>query len=126
VSYEDVKRFREKRRIEAREYLGSRCAWCGATEKLDFDHIDPSTMIFRIANGLINKAEVFWAEVAKCQLLCRDCHTEKSSAEGSFRTVGHGEGKTGKKSCRCELCGPLKNKYMREFKARARESSSVG
>ncbi len=30
----------------------------------------------------------FWAEVAKCQLLCRPHHKEKSSREGSFSIYG--------------------------------------
>ena len=126
MGYERIKRFRDKRRAEALVYLGSQCAWCGVTEKLEFDHKDPATMSFRIANGLINKAEVFWAEVDKCQLLCRTCHDRKTEADGSYRTVGHGEGLTGKKNCRCELCGPLKNKYMREYKARKARVAQSG
>lgn len=34
------------------------------------------------------------------------------------QTVGHGGGLTGVKNCRCELCGPLKNRYMRDLRAR--------
>ena len=56
-------------------------------------------------------------ELAKCQLLCQPHHLEKTIRE---RSVGHGEGLTGKRNCRCELCGPLKLAYNREFKKRKR------
>jgi len=32
--------------------LGGRCVRCGATEDLEFDHIDPSTKRFTISGGL--------------------------------------------------------------------------
>lgn len=100
---------------EAREKLGGKCVLCGSLEDLEMDHIDRSTKLFTISGGWSRNPDEFWAEVAKCQLLCRDHHAEKTARE---RSVGHGEGKTGKKNCLCELCRPLKNAYARERKAR--------
>jgi hypothetical protein len=100
---------------EAREKLGGKCVICGSTEGLEMDHIDRSTKLFTISIGWSRKPEEFWAEVAKCQLLCRVHHAEKTARE---RSVDHGQGKTGKKNCLCELCRPLKNAYARERKAR--------
>lgn len=37
--------------------------------------------------------------------------------------VEHGQGKTGKKNCRCDLCWPLKIAYMKEFKRKQREAA---
>lgn len=72
---------REHLRTELRELLGGRCARCGSTKELHFDHIDPATKLFAIANGLSRPRAVLLAEVAKCQLLCRPHHDEKSDLE---------------------------------------------
>ena len=55
------------------------CKQCGAghTKKapLDFHHRDPTTKLFKISRGLHRvSAERLWAEVAKCDVLCKDCH----------------------------------------------------
>lgn len=60
---------------------GGRCVVCGSVDKLEFDHIDPSTKLFDISGGATRKMEVLLEEVDKCQLLCRGCHIEKSSNE---------------------------------------------
>lgn len=65
------------------EKLGGACAVCGSVDRLEFDHIDPSTKIdvinFRWAAAKVE------AEVAKCQLLCRTCHQRKSAYESKLR-----------------------------------------
>lgn len=85
----------KKRADEALALLGGVCVVCGTAENLDFDHIDPKTKLFRIKAMLRTSAEKFWAEVAKCQLLCRPHHIEKSNAEGS--TLKRGEDQGGSK-----------------------------
>lgn len=75
------KRWRELKRRryqEARELLGGRCGRCGATSDLEIDHIDPSAKTFRITDVLTRKREVRLAELSKCQLLCTDCHADKT------------------------------------------------
>lgn len=103
------------RRVEALALLGGCCVVCGTTEKLEFDHIDPSTKIFDVSklNGV--SKERYFDEISKCQLLCHEHHVEKSISE---RSVDHGEGITGKKNCRCELCGPLKREYEKRYRNR--------
>jgi len=73
-----------KRRYDERwpiavKMLGGRCVECGATERLEFDHIDPRSKRFEIADKL---AQYAWphimVELAKCQLLCNTCHIAKS------------------------------------------------
>lgn len=61
--------------------LGGKCARCGITEDLEFDHIDRATKTFVITSGLDQPRERLLAELAKCQLLCRMHHKEKTSAE---------------------------------------------
>lgn len=118
-----------RRRAEYISQLGGVCVICGAEESLEFDHIDARTKtadISKLLNGA-SKATLD-AEISKCQLLCRTCHVEKSQQMRDTKFVDHGEGLTGKRNCRCEKCGPLKNAYMRKFKQNAKlkaEQSSV-
>ena len=86
--------------------LGSRCYRCDATEDLQFDHIDPATK----HPALKSITGSFWswswdrieAELAKCQLLCRSCHQEKTRVD--FEPP-HGTNSryTGRR-CRCGDC----------------------
>lgn len=111
---------------EAREKLGGKCVLCGSTGGLEMDHIDRTTKLFTISIGWSRKPEEFWAEVAKCQLLCRDHHAEKTARE---QEVGHGEGLSGKKNCPCDKCRAKKAEYMRnnsaKYKANAAAKRSI-
>ena len=101
----------EKRRNGFIEELGGVCVQCNSVDELEFDHIDPETKSFNVAKKMANGAiAVLREEIAKCQLLCKKCHKKKSVAQ---EEVGHGEGLTGKKNCRCELCAPLKNEHSK-------------
>lgn len=107
---------------EARKSLGDKCVVCGDTERLEMDHIDRSTKLFTISMGWSRAPEEFWSEVAKCQLLCRRHHEEKTMREQS---IGHGEGLTGKRNCLCDKCRPLKNAYSRVKKAKNRAAEAA-
>lgn len=64
--------------------LGGKCVTCASTERLHFDHIDPTTKEFavdKLAHSFRTREAQFWAEVAKCQLLCHSCHGKKSARE---------------------------------------------
>tara|TARA_B100001059_G_C17294102_1_gene314193 strand:+ start:42 stop:491 length:450 start_codon:yes stop_codon:yes gene_type:complete len=82
------KRYYEKL-SESMEKLGGKCVKCGATERLEFDHIDPKNKSFEITRGLLmGDREKFQEELDKCQLLCYDCHLEKtkqSYLNGEFK-----------------------------------------
>ena len=70
----------KKRRDQFINLLGGSCANCGATNQLEFDHIDPSTKQFSIGKLLNVSYEKALAEVRKCQLLCKSCHKIKTNA----------------------------------------------
>lgn len=71
----------EKRRVEAMKKLGDCCIRCGITKHIEFDHIDTTTKIMTVARAASRSDDFFWAEVAKCQLLCRACHLEKTAED---------------------------------------------
>lgn len=75
----------EKRRIKAVIYLGGKCVRCGELEDLDFDHIIPVTKIMTIARASARSEIFFWAEVDKCQLLCKPCHLIKTEEDLMIR-----------------------------------------
>ena len=74
---------------ESMEKLGGKCVKCGATERLQFDHIYPKDKSFEITRKLLmGDREKFQEELDKCQLLCYDCHLEKtkqSYLNGEFK-----------------------------------------
>lgn len=104
------------RRKEFLEILGNKCVECGSTNELEFDHIDASTKSFEIGRMLnVSKARAL-EELAKCQILCKAHHKEKTEREADNKQVAHGGGLTGKRNCYCDLCAPLKRAYRRQYK----------
>ena len=71
----------ESRRQAAVDLLGAQCARCESTIDLEFDHIDPKTKTMSIARASSRSEDFFWNEVAKCQLLCKPCHLEKTAED---------------------------------------------
>lgn len=108
-----------ERRAEAIALLGGKCVECGTTENLQFDHIDPKLKTMSVSKLWSVSKERYLKEIQLCQLLCKTHHIEKTRRE---RSVEHGQGLTGKRNCRCELCRPLKNAYVNAKRA----ASSVG
>ena len=81
----DQKRIRKERRQYLEEYLGGKCVRCGATEKLDFDHIIPADKSYTIGSNITCfSLEELILEVDKCQLLCRPCHIQKGKENGDY------------------------------------------
>jgi len=66
----------QQNRQKCLDRLGGKCVECGATEYLQFDHINPSEKSYNITNNLHRKD--LDEELKKCQLLCWDCHMEKT------------------------------------------------
>ena len=79
ANYEQTKY--AQRRQYAVSKLGGRCVRCGSTENLEFDHIDESTKFANISDLMRMSIELLDAELAKCQLLCHDCHMQKTYEE---------------------------------------------
>jgi hypothetical protein len=109
-----MRRRNQARRDAAIAALGGRCVECGTTELLQLDHIDPATKSFNLNRQWAAAESRFWAEVAKCQPLCKQHHEKKSARE---RSVEHGGGAAGKRRCKCDRCRAQKAAHNRQYKA---------
>lgn len=104
--------------------MGGRCVACGSTELLQFDHVDRTTKAFDISSSWGRKWETIVAELAKCQLLCRDCHKAKSDAEATTRR--HGTHPMCRAGCRCDPCREGNAVYMKPIMAASRRHTCAG
>lgn len=75
---ERAKVAREKLKLKMQELKkGLKCEFCGEDHPacLDFHHRDPNEKEFSIANGMMRKSfEKIKQEIAKCSVLCSNCH----------------------------------------------------
>mgnify|MGYP001561270030 FL=1 len=115
------KRYR-KRRKEALEFLGGICAKCETKENLQLDHINRNSKEFDIGRFWGTTLERFWAEVKKCQILCKPCHIIKTGNEvlakhGTISRYAHR-----KTPCRCKLCIQAMSIYRKAWRKKRRVS----
>lgn len=105
-------------------FLGGKCVRCPSRDRLEMDHIDPSTKYKRISQLANYKEETFWEEVKKCQLLCKDCHRKKSREDAKHPEHGT---KTSYRRCgppACKICRATRQKI--EIKRWIRKLRSLG
>lgn len=121
--YDRERYYRRKARLI--EILGGKCAQCGLTDQLEFDHKDSSTKAFTIGDSWTKPLSEIEAELSKCQLLCKDCHLDKTCAE-KCKLTPHGtiSGYYTRK-CRCEECKKAYAKYRKERRSTGREKARV-
>lgn len=104
----------ERRRLEYIAQLGGCCVKCGSKDRLEFDHIDPSTKSFGVSDRMAGMAkDRLDAEVAKCQLLCIGCHFEKTLVDKGIERWKHGT-LSGYRYCRCPECKKAKSDHSRQ------------
>ncbi len=105
---EYIREYRKKRKQLALDMLGGKCVVCGTEDNLHFDHITPENKVNEISSMFTSNINVFIDEVKKCQLLCSDCHIEKSINEGDYlinrKSWEHGVSGYINQKCRCEIC----------------------
>jgi hypothetical protein len=89
-------------------FAGKCCAGCGSAKRLQLDHVDPKTKVSHRVWSWSDKRRL--AELAKCQILCYDCHLEKTirfdkphAQHGSARMYNF-------YGCRCNSCRARKSK----------------
>lgn len=125
--------YQNKRNAERRSWaiktLGGKCVVCGSRDRLEIDHIDPSTKSFTISGASSASNERFEREVRKCQLLCRRHHHEKTVRERGFKMAAGTHGTlSAYRYCKCDLCRAAKSlhsRLAREKRADMDRSKSV-
>lgn len=113
MGYRSVEQQREYQRrwIAARreEWIRENgpCASCGIWNSLEVDHIDPKKKLIAVSSlwGMAKTNPKRIAELAKCQVLCTDCHKGKTDLDFDHGIWKHGTltGYT-KYKCRCDEC----------------------
>ena len=78
--------YKKQRRQKIKDYLGGKCAGCGSTTNLQFDHLDRTTKKFNISKHVCMAWDKLTEEADKCQLLCQRCHKLKTS---TFHDANH-------------------------------------
>lgn len=62
------------------------CADCGQRFPyvcMDFDHLDPGTKVMEVSRMTNLPIEQVKAEIAKCELVCANCHRIRTATRGS-------------------------------------------
>lgn len=71
---------RKERILFGIRYHGNKCNSCGNSFdpcQYDFHHLDPESKSFTISENILVSLDKFEEEVAKCELLCANCHRLK-------------------------------------------------
>lgn len=74
-----------RRKQKLIDMLGGKCAKCGTTDELTFDHKDPTEKSFSVGKLLNYRWSIILREIEKCQILCAPCHREKNRSDGTFK-----------------------------------------
>ena len=113
MDYEARAERRKARREKFLKLLGGKCAECGSKKDLHFDHVRPTTKT-RHTSRLwdANEADV-QKELKNCQLLCADCHHQKSLDHADYgKPSEHGTlWRYIKHKCRCKRCRARMSEY---------------
>lgn len=66
--------------------LGGSCQKCGNSDSrvLDFDHVDPAAKQMLISQSYSKPLAELEAEIAKCRLLCANCHRIATLESGGY------------------------------------------
>lgn len=88
---ETIKEKKAKKKAFLIEMLGGKCVGCGATENLQFDHIDRKQKSFTIGKMLgYSLEDKLIPEAKKCQLLCKFCHQIKTTINHDMHSLANG------------------------------------
>ena len=123
MPYADKERQREYQRRWAAErraafFRGKRCVRCGGAKRLELDHIDPSKKVsHNIWSWSEPKRE---AEIAKCQVLCRPCHEQKTARDMRYGLTHGTEHGYRRYRCRCAHCKAAHSREMAKYRRRMR------
>lgn len=118
---------RERRalnKLYALSKFGNKCIKCNSKNKLQFDHVNRNNKSIEISDMFAHSREKLDKELKKCQLLCEDCHIEKTFIDMGYRKHGTLRGYRNKK-CRCNLCKKAWENYKVLHAQRRREARKL-
>ncbi len=122
-------RYREERikrhRQAVRAYLGAKCAKCGVPDRLEVDHIKREDKNFNFSVSYGKSMKRLLKEASKCQLLCKDCHVEKTVLESTGYAEHGSPSYYTNHGCRCDDCRKSWNSYRRSYRARLKLATQV-
>ena len=81
----------EKRAAEIVAMKGSECLLCGYDKcpaALEFHHVDPSIKDSAVSQMLYNSKEKIEIEIAKCVVLCSNCHRKHHAGVEGYEING--------------------------------------
>ena len=121
MPYSDIEKQRkfqrERNRANRVRWLSENgpCRHCGSSQNLQVDHVDRGLKVdHRVWSWNTSRR---LAELAKCQVLCKACHTAKTRSELSFPIV-HGTRAGYRKGCRCVACTAIQVASVYAWRAR--------
>jgi len=125
MAYKDKEKQREYQRkwISARrqEWIDENgpCTKCGLSDDPEVDHInkEDKSLTLSAVWGMNKDNPKRIAELAKCQVLCHDCHKEKSISE-QRRKIHGTHTMYSNYGCRCELCRVSNATKARNYRKR--------
>ena len=97
---------------------GGQCFHCGENRLhcLDVDHIDCHK---KVSHKIWSWSKVRREEeLSKCQVLCKNCHAEKTSKDLNWGTYTHGNSGY-RLGCRCNICKDTHSIRMKKYRNRA-------
>lgn len=125
----DMAKYMRERRKNRRDDLiarkGRRCQVCASEEALEFDHRQPETKSFVLSGRhLDGNWDRILQELEKCDLLCKECHRDKTVANGetgggqnkNTAPYRHGVMRTYQElRCRCSECKKARRDYREKI-----------
>lgn len=83
----------ERKMKEIHDYqLEKGCVDCGYNKHpaaLEFDHVNSAEKLFNIGEEIGNRSrEALWAEIAKCEIVCANCHAIRTATRRELVTLG--------------------------------------
>jgi hypothetical protein len=148
---ENQRRHRDRNFERLVSYLVDKgCVDCDISEPvvLQFDHLPEFEKKFDIGRAITGSTrgwDAILKEIAKCELVCANCHAKRTAqrsgwrkhqlSEGTYERneglfekatnhrVEHGGGVRGQRGCKCGLCRAKNAEYSRKFYVPATKGS---